>query len=127
MSNPVIPPNEVRQRNEAIARAADERDKSRNDAEFAIVSAIMTLAREHDAVQDIIAMEDVTIPTLTELANTKGVTPAEWSGLISKLTPLQWQLTAVAGGTWAECWQGLKSRFPMYVEQILSEQQQSQA
>ena len=37
---------------------------------------------------------------------------------ITAITPLKWQLEALVGGTWAECWQGLKSRFPEYLQQL---------
>jgi hypothetical protein len=69
-------------------------------------------------VQDLATIPDVTIPTLTRLAVQKKVSTEDWNNLITAITPLKWQLEALVGGTWAECWQGLKSRFPEYLQQL---------
>ena len=83
----------------------------RDNAEKAIVSAIMGLAYKYDALSDLADMQDITIPNLQALAAGKGVPQEEFGALITALTPYKWQLEAVTGGTWAECWEGLKSRF----------------
>jgi len=90
----------------------------RDNAERAIVLSIVKLAQKYYALQDLIAMEDITIPNLQALATGKGVSLEDWTALISEITPMKWQLEAVVGGTWAECWDGLKSRFKSYFEEI---------
>lgn len=90
----------------------------RDNAEKAIVAAIKALAVKYDALDDLKALNDITIPTLTELAVEKGVPMEEFGALITGLTPYKWQLEAVVGLTWAECWEGLKSRFAQWLEEI---------
>ena len=114
----VIPPTEVRRQQEEAIRAATEAAEARNAAELAIVKEIVKLAKAKNALQDLAAIEDVTIPSLTLLALQYGVTTEEWNGLITTLTPLQWHLLAIVGGSWADCWQGLKSRFPEYLQEL---------
>lgn len=94
----------------------------RDTAEKAIVQAILAAATQYDAVQDIASMQDITIPALKELANQKGMPDSEFDALITKLTPYKWQLEAVENTTWADCWQGLKSRFAQWMQEILSAQ-----
>lgn len=101
-------------------------DTAERDAtERQIVALILQMALRHDAINDIVQMDDITIPNLEALAVSKGVLldGDEFRTLITTITPLKWQLEAIEDTTWARCWQGLKSRFPMYVEQILAEQQ----
>ena len=92
----------------------------RDVAQRAIVQLIVHLALEYDAIEDLIQIEDITIPNLQALATAKGVPLARFGQLITEITPIKWQLEAVVGRTWAMCWQGLKSRFPEYISQILS-------
>jgi len=93
----------------------------REAAERVIVAAILALARKYDAVEDLLALEDLTIPALQALASEKSVTLADWAELISTITPMKWQLEAVEGGTWADCWLGLKERFPGYLEELINQ------
>ena len=90
----------------------------RDNAEKAIVSAIMGLADKYNALSDIAGMQDITIPNLQALAAGKGVPKEEFGALITALTPYKWQLEAVTGGTWAECWEGLKSRFVQWMQEL---------
>jgi hypothetical protein len=91
----------------------------RDNAEKAIVQEIVTAAAHYNAVQELISIEDITIPNLRALANQKGMPDSEFDALITKLTPYKWQLEAVENTTWAECWDGLKSRFPQWIQEIL--------
>ena len=97
----------------------------RDNAEKAIVAAIAALARKYDATADIEGMEDITIPNLTALADAKGVPASEFGALITELTPYKWQLEAVTGLLWAECWEGLKSRFAQWMREIAEAEQAS--
>lgn len=90
----------------------------RDTAEKAIVGAILALARKYDAVEDLVAIEDITIPNLKALADSKGVPEEEFGALITMLTPYKWQLEAVNGQLWADCWDGLKSRFSHWIEEL---------
>ena len=63
-------------------------------------------------------MEDITIPNLEALARLKSVTQEDWNSLITAITPLKWQLEAVEGKLWSECWQGLKSRFAVHLGEL---------
>jgi hypothetical protein len=114
----VIPPAEVRRQQEAAIRAATEAAEARNAAELAIVTEIATLAKKYNATQELATIEDVTIPALSRLAVQKNVSTEDWNNLITAITPLKWQLEALVGGTWAECWTGLKSRFPEYLQKL---------
>lgn len=117
-TSPIIPPQVVREQREEKSRAATDAATPRNAAELAIVTAIAQLAQAHDALEDLAAIQDVTIPSLTALATQKGVTSAEWNSLITTITPMKWQLEALVGGTWQECWEGLKGRFASYLESL---------
>lgn len=117
-SSAIIPPEAVRAQQEAAIRAASEAAEARNATELSIVGEIAALAKKYNAVQDLATISDVTIPTLTRLAVQKKVSTEDWNNLITAITPLKWQLEALVGGTWAECWQGLKSRFPEYLQQL---------
>ena len=90
----------------------------RDNAEKAIVSAIMELAVKYDALSDLADMTDITIPNLQALAASKNVPQEEFGALITALTPYKWQLEAVTGGTWADCWEGLKSRFSQWMQEL---------
>ena len=84
------------------------------DTERAIVQAIAALATRYGALQELGSM-DVTIPGLLALAENKGVPEAELMKVKSDIAMLVLDLMAKAGGTWAECWEGLKSRFAGYL------------
>ena len=114
----VIPPEEVRRQQEAAINAATAAAEARKSAELAIVTEIVKLAKAKNALQDLAAIEDVTIPSLTRLAVQYGVSTDEWNALITTLTPLQWHLLAIVGGSWADCWQDLKGRFPEYLQEL---------
>lgn len=90
----------------------------RDNAEKAIVAAIVALAKEYDALSELKDMDDITIPNLRELATAKGVADGVFDALVTKLTPYKWQLEAVNGTTWAQCWEGLKSRFAQWVREL---------
>jgi hypothetical protein len=97
----------------------DQPDTTERDAaEKAIVQAILAAATQYNAVQDIASMQDITIPALKELARQKGMPDTEFDALITKLTPYKWQLEAVEDTTWADCWQGLKSRFAQWMQEL---------
>ena len=102
-----------------VAQEPEPDTTLRDDAERAIVGAIVALAQKYDAVPDLVAMEDITIPNLQALAVAKGVPDAEFGALIVQLTPYKWQLEAITGTTWAECWEGLKERFGEIMQGIL--------
>jgi hypothetical protein len=121
MANPsILTPEQVRRDRDArIAEAnACEQYKDRDDAEKAIVGAIVALAVKYNALEDLASMPDLNIPALHELALSKGVPEAEYGALITLLTPYKWQLEAVTGLPWAECWDGMKSRWAQWMEQI---------
>ena len=118
----ILTPEQVRLEREYRVREARERDgkglRERDDAEKAIVRAIVGLASKYDAMGELMAMDDITIPSLQSLAESKGVSLSDWGELISTITPMKWQLEAVVGLTWAECWQGLKSRFAQWMAEV---------
>ena len=109
---------------DAARRAQEDaiRNADRYDAERAIVLGIVNLARKYNAVEDLLAIDDITIPALQELASSKGVSVEDWNELISILTPMKWQLEALVGATWAECWEDLKARFGGYVSEIINQE-----
>lgn len=123
----IMTPEEVRRDNaraEASAVANVPDTAERDAAELAIVRLIAGLARRYDAVQDILSMSETGIPELQALAVRKGVPQEDFNALISEITPLKWQLEAVTGGTWAECWVGFKSRIQAHVAALMREMAQ---
>ncbi len=90
----------------------------RDNAEKAIVGAIVALAMKYNALEDLASMQDITIPNLKALADSKGVPEEEYGALITMLTPYKWQLEAVTGLLWAECWEGIKSRWQRWMQEI---------
>lgn len=90
----------------------------RDNAEKAIVGAIVALAIKYNALEDLASMQDITIPNLKALADSKGVPEEEYGALITMLTPYKWQLEAVTGQLWAECWEGIKSRWQQWMQEI---------
>ncbi len=109
---------EERQRMDDTAAVNVVDTTKRDDAEKAIVGAIAALARKYDAMDALLALEDITIPILTALANEKGVPETEFGALITSLTPYKWQLEAVTGLIWSDCWDGLKSRFKKWIQEL---------
>ena len=107
MSN-IIHGDVIDKRKERIIREAEATKEAmiqeRNAAERQIVGLIIQIAKAHDALEDLAAITDVTIPNLEALAISKGVMPdsAEWLTLITSITPLKWQLEAIEDTTWAE-------------------------
>lgn len=93
----------------------------RDNAEKAIVGAIKALAVKYNALEDLASMQDITIPNLKALADSKGVPEEEYGALITMLTPYKWQLEAVTGLLWSECWQGIKSRWQQWMQEINTE------
>ena len=105
---------------ESEASLPPEPDTAERDAaERAIVQAIVGLAQKYGALQDLALIPEITIPALQALAQDKGVTLADWNDLIAAITPYKWQLEAVVGETWQDCWAGLKSRFRSYMAELL--------
>lgn len=109
----------------AAEAAARNKTAERDAAEKQIVSVIVALARKYNALEDLAAIEDVTIPNLEALAKQKGVPEEEFSKLILSLTPMKWQLEAVEGGTWEKCWLGLKERFAKWIQEIIEQSAQA--
>ena len=91
----------------------------RDNAEKAIVGRIASLALKYDALADLSNLE-LTIPKLLQLAEKKGVTDADMQSVKSDVAILVLDLMAKEGGTWAECWDGLKSRFSQWMQEINS-------
>lgn len=118
----IITPEDAMKDREYRAKEAEARDaeaiEERDNAERAIVGAIVALAVKYNALDDLKKVGDITIPNLKALAESKEVSLTDWNALISSITPMVWQLEAVVGGTWADCWQGLKSRFAQWMEEI---------
>ena len=90
----------------------------RDNAEKSIVAAIHGLAQKYNAIADIEAMEDITIPALMEVANKYNVNPSDMVELMTGIQINVLQLQAVTGEVWAECWQGLKGRFVQWWQEI---------
>lgn len=109
---------EERQRMDDTAAVNVVDTTKRDDAEKAIVGAIAALARKYDAMADLANIGDVTIPALLALANEKGVTPADLQNTMSLVQIYVLQLQAVEGGTWQECWDGIKSRWSTWLAEI---------
>ena len=87
---------------------------ARDAAERAIVAIIANLVHKYGAEADLEALMqagDITIPALTALAAQYNVPDEELHGVFADILPYKWQLEAVVGTVWAECWEGLKSRF----------------
>ena len=122
----IMTPEEVRRDNaraEASAVANVPDTAARDEAELAIVRLIAGLAVKYDAVEDVLDMTHPTIDSLTVLATQKGVPAEELGALITAITPHKWQLEAVQGMLWSECWDGMSSRLPQIVQKIIAEMQ----
>lgn len=117
MSTVITPEQAAQERMERI-RQAEARNVGRDNAEKAIVGAIASLAVKYNALAELASIEDISIPSLLELANEKGVTTSDLQGTMTLVQIYVLQLQAVTGGTWAECWDGLKSRFAAWLLEI---------
>ena len=91
----------------------------RDNAEKAIVGRIASLALKYDALADLAKLE-LTIPKLLQLAEQKQVTDADMQAVKGDVSILVLDLMAKEGGTWAECWEGLKSRFARWMQEVNS-------
>ena len=92
---------------------------ARDAAERDIVSAIVDLARRYDALREMASLEAVDIPALLALARRYGVTAADLQATETSILILARHLEAITGTTWAETWEGLKTRFSNYIQDIL--------
>lgn len=117
-SSPVITPEQAAQERMERIRQAEIRNAARNEAEKAIVGAIASLAVKYNALEDLANIDNVSIPALLALANEKGVTSADLQNTMSLVQIYVLQLQAVEGGTWADCWDGMKERFAMWLAEI---------
>ena len=86
----------------------------RDNAERAIVGRIADLAMKYDAMEDIAELE-LSIPSLLQLAERKGVTDADMQAVKADVAILVLDLMAKEGGTWQSCWDGLRSRFVQWM------------
>ena len=89
----------------------------RDNAEKAIVGRIAALALKYDALADLANLE-LTIPSLLQLAAAKQVNDADMQAVKSDVAILVLDLMAKEGGDWAGCWDGLKSRFPQWLQEL---------
>jgi hypothetical protein len=65
-----------------------------------------------------LASLDITIPNLLQLAADKEVTDADLQSVKSDIAILVLDLMAKEGGDWQGCWDGLKSRFARWMQEI---------
>ena len=89
----------------------------RDNAEKAIVGRIAALATKYNALSDLAGTE-ITIPNLLQLAAAKQVTDADLQSVKSDVAILVLDLMAKEGGDWQSCWEGLKSRFVRWMNEV---------
>lgn len=89
----------------------------RDNAEKAIVGRIAALALKYDALSDLAGLE-ITIPNLLALAAAKQVTDTDLQAVKSDVAILVLDLMAKEGGDWQSCWEGLKSRFVQWMNEV---------
>lgn len=118
----IITRDEAERDRQARIEAAERRDRPRNDAERAIVGLIASLALKYGALDELSHME-LNIPALMALAAEHGVTAEDLQGTMTQVQIYVLQLQAVTGGTWAECWDGLKERWMRWMQEINTEEQ----
>ena len=53
-------------------------------------------------------------------AQAAGVQPADIADATAMLLAAKADIEAEAGGSWAECWRGLKERLPGYFQEIIA-------
>ena len=105
-------------------RAADAAEREaiseteRDAAERAIVGAIVALAVKYNALDEVLGLDDITIPALKELCSIHNVTASDMIEVMTEIQIQVLQLQAVTGKVWADCWHGLKSRFVQWASEI---------
>ncbi len=67
---------------------------------------------------DLAALPDINISVMLTAAKAAGATAAEIADATAMLLAAKADIEAEAGGSWAECWQGLKGRLPGYLGEI---------
>ena len=117
MPDTIVPREEAELERRERIEAAERRDKPRNDAEKEIVGLIVALARKYNAVEALARMTELSIPSLLALANEYSVTAVDLQETMTGVQIYVLQLQAVTGGTWAECWDGLKSRWEQWMQE----------
>lgn len=93
----------------------------RNEAEHSIVAIIVALAEKYDALDELMGMQDISIPSLVGLADRHGVSEGELQSTETKILILARHLEAITGQTWADTWNGLKTRFPLYLSYYVND------
>ena len=63
-------------------------------------------------------LPDVNIQAMLAAAQQAGVQPADIADATAMLLAAKADIEAEAGGSWAECWQGLKGRLPGYLQEL---------
>lgn len=67
---------------------------------------------------DLTALPDINISAMLQAAQAAGATAAEIAEATAMLLAAKADIEAEAGGSWAECWQGLKERLPGYLQEL---------
>jgi hypothetical protein len=67
---------------------------------------------------DLTTLPDINISAMLQAAQAAGATPAEIADATAMLLAAKADIEAEAGGSWAECWQGLKGRLPGYIAEL---------
>ena len=99
---------------------APEDTAERDAAEFSLVSVIFDLAVRYDAVNELSHLDAVSIPSLLDVSSRYGVTAGDLQAAETSILILARHLEAITGLSWADTWDGLKSRFPGYVAELIN-------
>lgn len=67
---------------------------------------------------DMTALPDINISAMLAAAQAAGATAAEIADATAMLLAAKADIEAEAGGSWAECWAGLKERLPGYLNEM---------
>jgi len=67
---------------------------------------------------DLAALPDINIGAMLTAAQQAGATAAEIADATAMLLAAKADIEAEAGGSWAECWRGLKGRLPGYIIEL---------
>lgn len=67
---------------------------------------------------DLTTLPDINIGAMLAAAQAAGATAAEIADATAMLLVAKADIEAEAGGSWAECWQGLKGRLPGYFQEL---------
>lgn len=105
---------------EEIPQPAPEDTAERDAAELSLVSIIFDLAVRYDAVNELSRLESVTIPSLLGLSDRYGVSQGDLQKAETTILILARHLEAITGLSWADTWDGLKNRFPVYVAELIN-------